>query len=182
MRAAVDDGGFIELAGNRVEGSLDEPHLPQCSAHERQAVAGQGVEAEEGDDLADVGDHRVDGDHGQDRGEHHNQEQGEQAAAASGEAEPGEGVGPQQGQEDLSGGHHCADDDRVEVPAQEWASRPRQQVLVVDQTHLGGDQPGGCHRAQGVERGGDDVEDGEGREDQGDDADDVPPADLPEPA
>ena len=75
--APVDGGHLIELPRDHVEGSFDEPYLVQGSTHERQAVPGERVEAEEGDHLA--GDHRVDGDHGQDRGKHHDQEQGQQA-------------------------------------------------------------------------------------------------------
>ena len=122
--AAVDDGGLIELAGDGVEGSLDEPHLTQGPTHERQAVTGERVQTKGGDDLADVGDHRVDGDHGQDRREHHDQEQGQQTSATSGETEAGEGVGPEQGEKYLGGSHYRADDDGVEVPAQEGPRAP----------------------------------------------------------
>ena len=151
MRAAVEEGRLVELPGDRVEGSLDEPDLAERPAHEGQRVAGEGVEPDGRDDPADIADHVVDGDHGEDRREHHDEEEGEEAAAAAPEAEAGEGVGGQHREEDLEGGHDGAHDDRVGVPAQEGALLIAEQARVVGQADLGGDELGRGDRAQGIE-------------------------------
>src|SRR4029079_17999766 len=132
------------------------------------------VEPDDRIQVRDLGEDDVDGHDRQERGEHLDDQQEQQARATALEPVPRERERRERGEREREQRRAAGDEDRVDEPPREVC--PREQVLEVVEPELLGDQVGRAQRAQGVERCRRDEQDRDQREDDRADGDEMAPA------
>ena len=180
-RRPVDARGLVELDRDRVEEADEQPGVdPECAAEIDEHQPGPGVQPHAGEHVADLEHDQVDRDDGEELREHLDQEEREHPAAPPAEPEPREGVGRECAEQNREDRRRGRDDHRVQVPVGIRLGFVREDRAEVVQRDPLRDDRRRAERRHRVERGRDDVDDGEEGERHGDEPDEVAPPHVAE--
>ena len=183
MGRAVDHGGLVQRARDRVEEAVEQERVRAQGATEVDADQAElGVQAEDREDILNAQEQQEQGDEGQHLREHLNQQQAGQGRAAALEAEAAEGVGRGSTHEHRADRRRGGHDQGVENPRPVHGVLAATQGPVVLQGDAGEQRVRAGQRRARVQRHGQDVEQRDDAVGNRQDGDDVTPAHLRPPA